>query len=54
VDPELKEAKIECTHGMLDKILNDDDDAQKLKNLGKFTDLFAPHETNIEELTMRY
>ena len=40
VDPELKDAKIECTDGMLEKILNEDEDATKLKFLPKFYELF--------------
>ena len=36
VDPELKEAKIDCTDGMLNKIIKEDDDAQKLESLPKF------------------
>lgn len=54
IDPELKEAKIDCTQGMLEKILADDDDATKLKSLLKFNDYFAQHETNIEEMTIKF
>lgn len=30
VDPELKDAKIDCTEGMLEKIMNEDEDTLKL------------------------
>jgi hypothetical protein len=40
VDPELKDAKIDCTDGMLEKIIKDDEDAQKLESLPKFPEFF--------------
>ena len=40
VDPELKDAKIDCTDEMLAKIMKEDDDAQKLESLPKFPEFF--------------
>ena len=42
IDPEMVDAHIGCTVGMLDKILKSDDDAQKLMGaLSRFTDLWS-------------
>lgn len=39
-DPALKEAKIECTIGMVNKILDEDDDSKLLQSLPKFYEIF--------------
>ena len=54
VDPELVDAKIDCTDGMIDKIFNEDDDAVKLKALPKFPEIFQTFESNIDDPTQKY
>ena len=48
-DEEMKEAHIDCTKKFLSKILEDDQDAQKLKILGRFADIWATFEDAILE-----
>lgn len=50
----LKEAKIDCTIGMMANIMNGDDDTIKLKVFPKFGEIFQPFEQNIEESTAKY
>ncbi len=50
----MKDAKIDCTDGMLQKIIKEDDDAQKLESLPKFPEFFQTCEQNIEDPTTRY
>lgn len=45
---------IECTDGMLEKILNDDEDSQKLMSQPKYHEIFGPFEQTIEEFTTKY
>lgn len=53
-DPALKEAKIECTIGMVNKILDEDEDSKLLQSLQKFHEIFQPFEQNIDEHTAKY
>ncbi len=48
------DAKIDCTDGMLEKIIKEDDDAQKLEALPKFSEFFLTCEQNVEDPTQRY
>ena len=49
IDPEMVEAHIGCTVGMLEKVLASDENAQKLIGaLSRFTDLWA----TFQEATM--
>ena len=43
-DPALKEAKIDCTIGMVNKILDEDEDSKLLQALPKFHEIFQPFE----------
>ena len=54
MDRQLKEAMIDCTEGMLEKIIREDDDAQKLSCLPKFNEYFLGLEQNTEEVTQNY
>jgi hypothetical protein len=54
VDEGLKEAKIEQTDGMLEKILQDDEDSVKLMSQPKYHEIFAPFEQTVEEFTTKY
>lgn len=53
-DPALKEAKIDCTIGMVNKILDEDEDSKLLQALPKFHEIFQPFEQNIDEHTTKY
>ena len=54
IDAALKDAKIECTDGLLDKIIKEDEDAKKLANLPKFQEYFQGCEQGIDEMTQKY
>ena len=51
MDEEMKEAHIDCTQKLLSKILEADEDAQKLKILSRFADMWATFEDAILEDT---
>ena len=53
-DPALKDAKIDCTVGMIARILREDPDSKLLSNLPKFYETLAPHDTQIEENTGKF
>lgn len=54
IDEDLKAAKIDCTDGMLEKILHEDEDSQKLMAQPKYHEIFGPFEQTIEEFTTKY
>ena len=51
MDPALKDAKIDCTVGMIARIIREDNDSRILSVLPKFAETLAPHDQNIEENT---
>jgi hypothetical protein len=53
-DPALKDAKIDCTVGMIARILREDADSKVLSSLPKFQETLAPHDANIEEITAKF
>ena len=53
-DDDMKEAHIDCTLKMLSKILEADEDAQKLKILSRFSDMWATFEDAILEDTQTF
>jgi len=53
-DPALKDAKIDCTVGMIARILREDPDSKMLSALPKFHETLAPHDANIEENTQKF
>lgn len=53
-DPALKDAKIDCTVGMIARILKQNDDSTKLMILPKFNETLAPHDANVEESTSKF
>ena len=53
-DPALKDAKIDCTVGMIARILREDPDSKMLSHLPKFQEILAPHDAVIEEIMIRY
>jgi len=54
LDPELKEAKIDCTVGMINKIINEDEDSKMLMYLQKFQEILDPFRNDIEEATSKF
>ena len=54
MDDGMKEAHIDCTKKMLSKILEADEDAQKLKILPRFADMWATFEDAILEDTQTF
>lgn len=54
IDDEMKEAHIDCTMKLLDKILAIDEDAQKLKILSRFADMWATFDEAILEPTQTF
>ena len=54
MDPELKDAKIDCTVGMINKIIHDDEDSKMLMALPKFMEILDPFKNDIEESTGKY
>jgi len=54
VDEEMKEAHIICTVKLLDKILAADEDAQKLKILSRFADMWGTFDEAILEPTQNF
>jgi hypothetical protein len=53
-DPALKDAKIDCTVGMIWRLIKEDPESSKLTLFKKFVDILTPHEQNIEENTSKY
>jgi Leucine-rich repeat (LRR) protein len=51
MDPALKDAKIDCTVGMIARIIREDNDSRILSVLPKFAETLQPHDQNIEENT---
>lgn len=45
----MKDAKIDCTVGMIPRILREDPDSKMLSSLPKFQETLNPHETQIDE-----
>jgi len=54
IDHELVEARIETTDRMLQKILDANEEAQKLKVLGKFAEHWQQFEEACNDLTQKY
>ena len=54
VDDEMKEAHIDCTIKLLSRILAADEDAQKLKILPRFGDMWATFDDAILEPTQSF
>lgn len=54
LDPELKEAKIDCTVGMINKILYECEDSRKLMALSKFIEILDPFRNDIDESTTKF
>ena len=54
LDPELKEAKLDCTVGMINKIINEDEDTKILMAFPKFLEILDPFRNDIEESTTKY
>lgn len=54
MDPALKDAKIDCTVGMIARIIREDPDSKMLSVLPKFQETLAPHDANIEENTQKF
>jgi hypothetical protein len=50
-DPALRDAKIDCTVMMIQRIMKNDNDSLLLQALPKFWETLAPHDANIEENT---
>jgi hypothetical protein len=53
-DPALRNAKIDCTVGMIDRIIKNNKESSELKHLPKFLETLQPHEANIEEHTAKF
>ena len=53
-DQALKDAKIDCTVGMIARIIREDNDSRMLSSLPKFQETLAQHEQNIEESTSTF
>jgi hypothetical protein len=54
MDVFLIEAKIDCTVNMMANIISLDPDSDKLRLLPKFGETFSPHETIIDDATLKY
>ena len=53
-DPALKNAKIDCTVGMIARIIKNDKESSALSHLPKFLETLQPHDANIEENTAKF
>ena len=53
-DPALRNAKIDCTVGMIDRIIKNDKESSALKHLPKFQETLQPYDANIEEHTVKF
>lgn len=53
-DPALKNAKIDCTVGMIDRIIKNDKESSALTHLPKFREYLQPYDANIEENTAKF
>lgn len=53
-DPAIKDAKIECTVGMVARFIREDNDTRVLSSLPKFFETLAPHDANIDEITQKF
>ena len=54
VDEELKEARIDCTEGLLDNILATFEDSMKLKVLPGFENEWQKYEEQVNDQTAKY
>ena len=54
IDPELVEAKIDCTEDMLEKILNSDPEAQNIRNLTQFPEDWRAFDEAINENNVKF
>ena len=50
----MKDAKIDCTDKMIEKIMKKDDDAQKLMHLPMWAESIAMLESTVEEPTAKF
>jgi len=53
-DPELAEAKIECTENMFMRVIEEDEESKKLKSIPRFMEFFQTHEQNVLELVEQF
>jgi len=54
VDQELRIAKIEYTHKMIERIQDEFDDIQKIKIISKYQDAWSNFEQPVDELTTKF
>jgi hypothetical protein len=51
MDPLLKSAKIDCTVGMIAKIVREHKESRTLSYFPKYNEIFQPHDVQIDEFT---
>jgi hypothetical protein len=53
-DPALRNAKIDCTVGMIARIIKNDKESTVLSSLPKFIETLQPFDQNIDEFTTKF
>jgi len=54
MDPLLKSAKIDCTVGMIARIVREHKESKTLSYFPKYHEVFQPHDVQIEEFTQKF